>query len=66
MVAEVKSLTPDGARPLRVDFHFDRPLDDASFVWLVWRETSFVPFAVPAIGEERTLPAIDFGRAYTG
>jgi hypothetical protein len=66
MVAEVKSLTPDGGRPERVDFHFDRPLDDPSLVWIVWHETSFVPLVLPAIGEERALPAIDAGRAYTG
>ncbi|UQA57613.1 hypothetical protein [Polyangium aurulentum] len=66
MVAEVMSSTPDGKRPERVDFHFDRPLDDPSLTWILWHETSFVPFVLPAIGEERTLPAIDAGRAYAG
>jgi hypothetical protein len=66
MTLEVKSLSPDGSRPERIDFHFDRPLDDPSLVWIIWRGTSFAPFAVPAIGEERTLPALDMARAYSG
>lgn len=63
MVVEVKELMEDGARPRRFDFTFDRPLEDPSLVWLIWVETRFERFEPPAIGEARTLPAIDASKA---
>jgi hypothetical protein len=51
MTVTVKALTADG-RPSVAAFRFDEPLESPSFVWLCFRGQSFVPFTLPAIGEE--------------
>ncbi|EYF01935.1 hypothetical protein [Chondromyces apiculatus] len=63
MTAEVRSLMGDGARPRQVDFTFAQRLDDPSLIWLIWDETRFVRFTLPAVGERRALPAIDYAKA---
>ncbi|AKT44150.1 hypothetical protein [Chondromyces crocatus] len=63
MVAEVTSLMEDQVRPRRVDFTFDRSLEDPSLVWLIWEGTQFVGFVPPAVGASVTLPAIDYAQA---
>jgi hypothetical protein len=55
MTARVKSLTADG-RPAVATFRFDEPLESPSFVWLCFRGQSFVPFTLPAVGEETEIP----------
>lgn len=66
MTATVLSLTPDGRRPQRVEFRFDRPLDDPGFVWVTWVDTRFERFELPPVGGERVLQAIDLQKAFTG
>jgi len=56
VTVEVQEL--DGAhRPSEVDFHFAVDLDDASLVWIRWRDGSFVEFRPPAVHERVELPA---------
>ncbi len=56
----VTALTRDG-RPSEILASFAAPLEDPRFVFMVWSsEKRFVPFALPAIGESRTLPKVDF------
>lgn len=55
-VASVLALTPDG-RPALVAFRFSVPLDDPSLRWFEWRDGRYAPFAVPAVGRARHLPA---------
>ncbi len=66
MVAEIKSLTHNGKLPLRIDFHFDKPLEDASFVWIYWHETRYAPLVLPTVGEEKPLPVVPYGKAIEG
>jgi hypothetical protein len=66
MVVEIAALTPDGAQPARILFHFERSLDDPSFTFIHWSETRFAPFVVPAIGEERALPVVSYQKAFSG
>ncbi|MGK3961845.1 hypothetical protein WMF01_14845 [Sorangium sp. So ce1667] len=66
MTATVLSLTPDGSRPQRVEFRFDRPLEDPELVWVTWRDTGFERFDLPPVGGERVLDAIDLQRAFAG
>ena len=51
----VRRVTPDG-RPQEVAFHFDRPLEDPTLRWLVWRDGTYRPFTPPPPGEAVTLP----------
>lgn len=66
MVVEVMSLTPDGQLPERIDFRFDKPLDDPSHVWIYWDKTQFAPLDLPNMGEERALPVVPYGEALGG
>jgi len=66
MVAEIMSLTPDGRLPERVDFHFDKQLDDPSFVWVFWDERLFSRLEPPKAGEKRVLPVLPYGEAIGG
>jgi hypothetical protein len=59
MTAEILATEPDG-RPAEVAFQFDRPLDDPSFLWMRWEKTSYVPFAVPPVGERASLAPVNF------
>lgn len=46
-------------RPQEATFRFDKPLNDSSFLWMVWKGKGFVPYNPPAIGKTETLPAIN-------
>jgi hypothetical protein len=59
MSVEVLSLT-EGWRPLRARFTFTLPLDDPSFLFLVWKDQDFVRFELPAIGESVQLSQTPF------
>jgi hypothetical protein len=62
---EITGLMPDG-RAAHVSAHFDRPLEDPSFVWRKWDDLTFRPFSPPAIGESTVLPAADYLRVVFG
>jgi hypothetical protein len=51
-VAEILEVSPRGA-PRSVAFHFDRPLESDSMVWLSfdWGRWAHMPFVLPRIGE---------------
>lgn len=51
----IRRVTPDG-RPQEVAFHFDRPLEDPTLRWLVWRDGTYRPFTPPQAGATVTLP----------
>lgn len=57
LAVEVRSVTADG-RPDAVAFRFERPLDDAGYRWLQWRDGEYAPFEPPSIGAARELPAV--------
>jgi hypothetical protein len=59
--ATVTSLSPSGM-PLAVRFRFDTPLYERPWRFHVWTENGYVPFAMPAIGERVSLPALDLAR----
>ena len=40
----------DGRGPTRVEFRFDRPLDDPDLRFLTWHDGRFEPVAPPPIG----------------
>lgn len=58
MRVTIEAVTDDG-RPLAVRVTFDRPLEDASFVWLRWEGQGIVPYTPPSVGERHVLPPID-------
>lgn len=64
---EVTELGPDG-RPAATRWRFERPLEDAGFVWLRWDDAGpgFVPFTPPAVGTRVTVPKVDTLRAFLG
>ncbi|MDI1446333.1 hypothetical protein [Polyangium sp. 6x1] len=66
MEAEIVSVTEDGTVPSRIDFHFDKSLDDPSMVWVVWEKTRYVPLVVPKVGETRELPVASYQTAIGG
>ena len=51
MSAEVTALTADG-RSAETTFRFAVPLEAPSLRWLQWKAGVFVPFTLPAIGQE--------------
>jgi hypothetical protein len=55
---EVSAATPNG-RPTEVLVRFDERLESDQFQWLKWGEHAYVPFELPAVGQQVTLPAID-------
>jgi hypothetical protein len=58
--ANVEAVTGDG-RPTRVTFRFEVPLEDPSLRWVVFKDGTYVPFAVPKIGESVHVQGPDFG-----
>ena len=40
---------PDGS-PVRILFHFGRPLEDPTLRWLRWQDGVYVPFTPPVVG----------------
>ena len=56
---EVTALTADG-RPAEILARFLHPLEDAQYVFLHFVGKRFEGFALPAMGQHRTLPKVDF------
>jgi hypothetical protein len=54
------------ALPRRVQFRFDRPLDDPELVWITWQHQGFIPWKPPAQGEKVTVASANFIEALTG
>ncbi|MDJ0837150.1 MAG: hypothetical protein QNK37_11580 [Acidobacteriota bacterium] len=53
--ARIEELTGDG-RPMTVSFRFDKPLEDAEYLWYCWRNGAMVPFQLPPVGGKDVLP----------
>ncbi|MDF1564732.1 MAG: hypothetical protein P1V51_16950 [Deltaproteobacteria bacterium] len=51
--------------PTAVRATFDDALEQADRVWVVWSADGYVPFELPAVGEEVEVPAIDALAALT-
>ncbi len=51
----ILKVTDDG-RPEEVAFEFGVPLDDASLIWMQWKDGRYVPFVPPSIGSAIHLP----------
>lgn len=66
MTMDVVSMTADGQLPERIDFHFDRSLDDPYYVWIYWDKRQYAPLPMPKVGEEKELPVIPYGEALGG
>lgn len=47
----VLEITEDG-RARTVQFAFDEPLGSPRYVWYYWRQGKWIPFPLPAVGEE--------------
>lgn len=62
---EVMSVTEDGF-PRRIDFHFDKPLEDPSMLFIYWNERKFEPLTLPAKGESKELPVVPYSKAVQG
>lgn len=58
LLVQITETTPDG-RPQEILATFDKPLEDASYRWLVWRGSGYLPFAPPATGEAVDIPPVD-------
>ena len=58
MTVQVLSLTQD-QRPLKVRFTFARTLEDPSLSFYRWKETGFLPFVLPTVGESVQLSKVD-------
>lgn len=56
LVIKVLAVTDDG-RARSAEFAFDAPLRTETFRFYAWENNHFVPFEMPAVGTERTLPA---------
>ncbi len=54
--ARVVQTTADGA-PSNVEFVFDRPLEDSSLRFVIWKGDGYAPFVPPQVGERINLPA---------
>jgi hypothetical protein len=52
----VLAVTAEGA-PSRVEFFFDRVLEDPSLRFVVWRGDGYAPFSPPRVGKRVELPA---------
>jgi hypothetical protein len=55
----IAEVTPDG-RPLEYVARFSRPLDDPTYLWLIWKNGSYAPFTPPAIGSKIVIPSADW------
>jgi hypothetical protein len=68
MVAEIMTMTMTTAGPLpeRIDFHFDKPIDDPSYLWIYWDKLHYAPLDLPKLGEDRVLPVVPYGEAIGG
>ena len=59
LTVKVLSVSPSGI-PQRVSFQFAKPLEDSSYLWLIWKDRGYESFHLPLICESMTLPAIDY------
>jgi hypothetical protein len=59
MTVTILAITPD-RRPLRVEMHFARALEDPSYVWCSWHGTRSGPFTPPPIGSSTLVPGADY------
>lgn len=66
LVAEVMTMTADGKLPERIDFHFDKAINDSSYVWIYWDKRHYAPLDLPNVGEERDLPVVPYNEAIGG
>jgi len=66
LVAEVMTMNADGKLPERIDFHFDKAIDDPSYLWIYWDKRQYAPLDMPKVGEERELPVVPYGEAIGG
>jgi len=57
VTVEITALTDDG-RPAEAAFRFAMKPESLLFRWLQWEDGAYVPFALPAVGETVTLPAV--------
>ncbi len=58
---EVTEATAAGG-PTDMTFTFDRPLDDPSLRFLVWRDGGYAPFLLPPVGQAVELAPVSMGR----
>jgi hypothetical protein len=56
----IEKVSAEGG-PLTVRFEFGAPLQDPTWQFYVWRDASYVPFALPAAGHKVELPAASIG-----
>lgn len=54
----IAEVTPDG-RPATVLAHFEKPLEDSSYVFLAWKGATYAPFELPPVGSTVTIPPVD-------
>ena len=57
---EITAITED-SRPVEAPFHFVTPLENPPFRCVHRRDTRYVPFGVPTVGQTLTLPADTVG-----
>jgi hypothetical protein len=60
MEAEIKTLAADGILPGRIDFHFDKALEDSSYVWVYWDKRQYARLDLPKVGEQRQLAVLAY------
>jgi len=48
---EVTQATPDG-RPSEFVLRFNQPLESATYRWVVFKDMTYVPFTLPAVGQK--------------
>jgi hypothetical protein len=65
MIVTVGAVTED-QRPLSIDIHFARPLEDPGFLWVQWVDTRSERFVPPAIGQRVVLPGADYVQSVLG
>lgn len=63
MEAEIKTLTNDGVLPERIDFRFDKSLEDSEYVWIYWDKRQYAVLDLPKVGEDRALPIVPYAEA---
>ncbi len=56
VTAHVLETTSDGA-PARVEFRFDRALEDPVLRFLIWQGNGYAPFGLPKVGARVEIPA---------
>jgi hypothetical protein len=65
MTVHVIEVTPD-QRPLVIEAHFDRPLEDPSYVWRNWQNTRPGPFNPPRLGSRSMLAGAEYFQTMLG